>query len=365
MRRIAIIILYNPKGIIEDYVFFYLAKLQEICRKVVVVVNGQCQQVYIQRMQLLKYEIILRSNIGYDGGAYQDIFLKYRYKLKLDTYDEVVLSNDTFYGPFNKMSDMWNKFENINCDYWGITRHPGGIGADKQVYPEHIQAYFLVLKKRIITQDHFIGFWEKFQCPRSYWEAVRNFEIGINNYLREQRYIGKALMDLAEDKLPIKFNDNPYIVYSYELVVDMKFPFLKKKALDLRNVFFKKNWKCIEYLDKSQLYNVDLIKQDIKNTLFDIEAIQKFMKMYTRVYIYGKGIVGQNVDYLLKENKCHCDGFLTTYKVSEESDINSIDEVKMSDDMGVILAMNAEHTKEVIEVLRDKNIKDSQMFCIY
>lgn len=356
--RLAIVALFNKYGIIDDYIFTYIKELMKICKDIIIAINGNCENGYISRLENMGCRLYIRENIGYDGGAYKDVFLDFLDKSELRSYDEIILSNDTFYGPFYPLGELWNFFEPIDCDYWGITRHPDGENENGLRYDAHIQGYFLVIKKQIFLSDSFIKFWDELDYPKDYWSAVEEYELGLNNYLKNKNFVGCALTDFYTSCINQEYNINPYLYCCYDLVKKARSPFLKKKAININCVYFSEALKTIEYLKENKLYDIDLIWKSIGSTLqFDFMQINNFVKTHKKVYIYGAGVIGNNVANYLMNESLKFEAFVVSKGKEKYNNCINLDELMLTCDDGIIIAMNEKYTNEVMKLLEDRKIE--------
>ena len=184
MKRLGIFVFYDKEGIVDKYVEVLLETMLQELKKLVIVVNGNINESSKQRMLNYSENIFVRENKGYDGGAYKDVFLNYLVDENWENWDEVVLFNDTFFGPLFSWKNVFGKMESEDLDFWGLTRHPGGgkMPLSTNEIPSHLQGYFLVCKKNLVLSEAFYLFWESLEYPQSYNEAVENFEIRFTTY---------------------------------------------------------------------------------------------------------------------------------------------------------------------------------------
>lgn len=357
VNRLAVVVLYNKNGIIGDYFFFYLRKLKEICVDVVVIINGKCQQSYTQQIKSIGCQIIRRENYGYDSGAYKDYFSNCSWDLR--PYDEIVLSNDTFYGPFFSLKELFDQFQKENCDYWGITRHPAICEEGREI-PSHIQSYFMVFKKKVIRSSDFTNFWINMKYANDYREAVDNFEIALNEYLTNCGFKGSSLMDIAEENWEVK--KNPYLYYSYDLIKNTKVPFLKKKALWFSAPAFEQGLNALEYLQKEALYDTRLIWQDLNSNLHvGFNEIIEFVDNHNKVFLYGAGNCGRNIARYLKYRNRTYESFVVTEGKENYSNCIDICELKLNGNDGIIVAVSEKYVEEIERILQNKGIAKQQI----
>ena len=98
-NRLAIFVFYDEDGIVDKYVEYLLLNLAKQVQRTIVVVNGKINDISRKKLEVYTPEIYIRENKGYDAGAYKDILTKYLSLNEIKQFDEIVLLNDTFYGP--------------------------------------------------------------------------------------------------------------------------------------------------------------------------------------------------------------------------------------------------------------------------
>jgi len=233
MKRLGIFAFYDTAGIVDQYVSYYLEQMSSILERIIIVSNSPVTEK--GKMILHKYseDIIIRKDIGFDAGAYKDVIVNYLGEHIYKKYDQIVLFNDTVYGPFYDMSKIFAEMGEIEgLDMWGITEQSTSGWCHEYMIPPHIQAYFLVFNKKLIMSRDFWEYWDQLQYPQNYDEAVIYFEGGISVFFRKRGYSLSVYCkpERLERKREIQAVNNT-LLYCGELIVRYKCPFLKRKAL--------------------------------------------------------------------------------------------------------------------------------------
>jgi len=369
-RRLGIFVFFDYDGIADCYLEFLLDKLSKICQQINIVVNGEIQQSSLNRLYRYADRIYIRENIGFDAGAYKDFFLKVIPKYEWESYDEIVLMNDTFFGPIIPLEHIWSRFEAETIDFWGITRHPKGeYGSGEELY-SHIQAYFMVIGKRIIESPSFLEFWENIPYPQNYQSAVIEFEIQFTNFFEKYGFNSKSLMDAS---LFCKDNEgNPYLHHSYELIKYMDVPFLKKKCLMFENPGYINAIHALEYIEVELKFNTDMIWENIYRLsrekrfglIFNYCELEKFYKTHKQIFIYGAGNYGKKVQRYFQYRKWTFEGFLVSENVNKEQNCKNYAEMSFKDTDGIILALGKSYLAEVLEKV-SLDLKAEQLLVPY
>ena len=106
--RCSICVFWDRLGEARDFVIYYLNSLVEVSDKVLVVVNGKITDDSKSRIEHLGIEVVQRDNKGLDFAAYR-YGIEYLGYEKLSSYNELVLTNTTCYGPIYSLKNMFEE----------------------------------------------------------------------------------------------------------------------------------------------------------------------------------------------------------------------------------------------------------------
>lgn len=161
---------------IDPHVLHYLKRLRGAGCDILMV--SACTSLLREdREKALKYcsEIITRTNTGYDFGSYAiglDLM-----KLEISIrYRQIILCNDSVYGPFHDLKHIFDEMDSRGLDAWGMT--------DSFQLKYHLQSYFLVFKSSVLQKPRMRNFWDNlsFKLPKK--EVIKHCEIGFTQILR-------------------------------------------------------------------------------------------------------------------------------------------------------------------------------------
>lgn len=357
MKRLGIFVFYDNEGIVDAHVEYLLGALKERLEKLVITVNGSVSDSSYRKLKKFSSQIFIRPNIGLDAGAYKDTFLDFLNEEEWLSYDEIVLCNDTFFGPITPLQDVWKKLENVEADFWGITRHPGGKFEDNTEFPGHIQTYFLVLRKSLIRSSCFKLFWENLSYPETHRQAVEEFEIDFTNYFAQRGLYGTTLMDVCDCDFALNYGINPYVYYNYELIKNFKIPFLKKKCLEFDSSCYLRTMDLLMYIDDKTNYDVKLINDHIlrlysnrnKTILFDYNEIENFYNSHNKIYVYGAGKIGAKIQKYFSYRKWNIEAILVSEVDGDDKNIRKYGTIAFQQSDGIIMALGRKNLREVLE----------------
>lgn len=284
MRRIVIFSFYDKDGVVDSYIDFLLKELKTIASRIIIVVNGKIAR--NGENIFLKYsdEIVVRQNVGFDAGAYADILLNYLSNDELYNYDELILCNDTFYGPFISMKSIFGTMDKKPVDFWGLN-------IVKRKLLSFIQSYFLVFRTNILHSGDLLNYFKRNINP--YELDIKNiygtFEPSLFIYLDKKGY---DYGTYTNTELFSAYQNAHICIEKYRL------PILKKKSFSQ------------DYFDlETQIYTLQYIH---KNTKYDIQHI---LKNAERQYNFSMS-VDEVLNYKCKVTKTS--GKISKVKYSEE-----------------------------------------------
>lgn len=224
-KRLLIYVVYDRRGEVEEYIAYALKSLREHVDKILVVVNGKLTDQGRSRLEALVDEVLVRENRGFDIWGY---------KAGLDAvgediaaYDEVVLANDTWYGPVRPFAPVFEEMDSSALHFWGMTDHvrvePNPFtGTDYLAY--HLQSYWLAVRKAMFLSDEWIAYWRDLTVMDSYSDAVVKHEAVFTEIFTGFGFVGEVAFPTLTDRI-----ENHAVLYA-EHLVEAGCPTLKRRT---------------------------------------------------------------------------------------------------------------------------------------
>lgn len=359
-RRLCIFSIYDPKGVVAEYKLKHIEKIGEICDRVIVVINGEIDDTSFSAVKSYpKTYVYIRDNTDYDAGAYKHVLLNVVLPKELLLYDELILMNDTFYGPFISWYHIFGRMASEDVDFWGISRGGGTAG-----HLSHIQAYFIVFKRTMFkaVRSYFEGL-SHFSCVH---DVVLNHEYKLTWHFTELGYACTTYLDVVNNNYEPTDHDANYAVNPYALLTKYNCPVLKRKGINV--LCYENSIKAMDYLRNNTKYDVRLIERDVKRLdddgdlrPYSFREIDDFCAKYRDIYIYGKGVIGNRMANYFECKHKKYKGFLVTHR-SPDSDKNVFEYRRdmINPDTGIIVAVIYPAIEEISAMLK-KEINDEQV----
>jgi len=176
VRRVCIFAHYDQKNTVDEYVLYYLSELSIVTEKIIFVTVTDIGIKDITKLKNLGVHVIKRENIGYDFYSYKVGFEN----IESEEYDELIICNDSVFGPLYPLQNIFNEMEYVECDFWGVT--------DSKIMSYHIQSYFIVFRKAILVSSELKRFFSEVIVLNNKNSIIEEYEVGLSRRLIEKKY---------------------------------------------------------------------------------------------------------------------------------------------------------------------------------
>ncbi len=328
-KRICIFSFYNHYGYVEKYVLYLLRELSNVCENIIFVVNGTITDKSKEKVEELTDNVVIRPNYGFDAGAYKQI-LTGELSDCLTKYDELILCNDTFWGPFIPFKSIFEEMEQKKCDFWGFCDCTNN-------YCDYILSFFLVFREKIVKKNILQNYFDKYINDKTtdIHYAYCEFETGLYDFLLNNGYASGVYTNI--DNLNI-YKESDTLLYKCKL------PILKRKIFNKK--YFNKNKieASLTYLKRYTKYNLDYILEDVADN-YNISPtefyastdftdsgkyakcfesrhtenqLREFVNSGDQLYVYGAGVIACRFYWKYLRNMGNFIGFV----VSDDQMVN-------------------------------------------
>lgn len=372
MKRIGIFCFYDKDGIVDEYIEFLLDELSRCLSRLVVVVNGEINDKGKRIFKKYTDEIYIRENKGFDGGAYKDVLINVLGWNEVQKYEELILCNDTFYGPFVSFESIFDKMDCEKADFWGLNYYCNKVA-------NHLQSYFLVFRRKILHGFDLLDYFNKNINITSsdITDVYGDFELGLFYYLSNLGYSFSAYT-----------KDNPYNIFQYSDISIRQFnmPILKKKAFSPKSIMWNNAMNTLKYLSLNNDYDINFIlsninriynlkiskqeisefnpdKTDIISKKYDVakvsdDDIKNIVITGKKIYVYGLGVFSAHISTIINFYQGKVEGYIVSdnqrgvLRSKKGVKVCRVSKMDDEDDMVIIVALGKKYTQEVVPYLR-------------
>ena len=271
MKRLAIFAGYDKDNIIDDYVVYYIKELKKIADIIYV---SDCDMLENELTKISEYCInIINGRHGeYDFGSYKRGYIYAKENNLLNNYDYLILCNDSCYGPFFNFQEIVENMESRDTDTWGIFKYLADID-----YDEHLQSYFLSMKKKVFLSDWFTKFIYSVKKESDKLEIIKKYENGLGVLLKNNNVTTSSFLDSSIKTKEEKDNNIPF--YNIDITEKYGFPFIKISSITYC-IYSKVNAK--------QLTNLMQFIQPFYNTSLIINHLNRIFKKENIKYLFPR-----------------------------------------------------------------------------
>ncbi|MEE2525559.1 rhamnan synthesis F family protein [Hyphobacterium sp. HN65] len=284
-RDVAILVTWDMKGRVHDFLIEHMKALKKAGRTVILVSNSpEFPEDEVAKALPHCGLVAWRHNRGYDFGAYRDgVLLVPDY----DRLDSLILINDSIYGPFQPLAPLLKKAKAEKADVWGMT--------DSWDTRWHLQSYFLFFHAAALRNKWVKALWQNWTHVQSKSWIINKLEIGLTGRIEQQGLKCAALFPyrsqvtafantvrdnemLADESLPephrrllermLELADagapmNPCHFFWDQLIVQ-GFPFMKREVLTANPIGMPRLYEWSDVVGNNSKYDPDLVVRHLR-----------------------------------------------------------------------------------------------------
>lgn len=230
-RTLVLFAHYDPQGVVDSYVTYYLKALHDL-GATIVFVSGSPTLVPSSVAPILPLcaGIYTRRTLSLDFGSWHLAWCLLRQRgWSLAQFDRFVMANDSVYGPLFPIEEMWSSFR--DADMYGAIENT-------QMVP-HLQSFLLAWDLNSRTRPFLDEFWNDFHYVVHKGTLIWRYEVGLSERARKAGLRVKPFVSAdtirtiyrsssAQRWGSERFARNNGTLYQWDgLITDLRFPFLK------------------------------------------------------------------------------------------------------------------------------------------
>lgn len=227
---------FDPRGEIGYRVERALHGLRSHAERIVVVVNGSLGAEGRQTLEQLADDIVVRDNTGYDVWAFKAGLE--RAADGLAGFDEVLLANDSWYGPMDTFDEVFERMSSRAVHFWGMTDHAAdvdGAFAGSEGIPHHLQTYWIAIRRGVFLSEQWQRYWSELPQICSHDDAVKLHELVFTQVFASEGFRWEAAF--PAERYP---SSNPSVLNA-DLLLEQGCPVLKRRPLFHWPPFLERN----------------------------------------------------------------------------------------------------------------------------
>tara|TARA_B100000678_G_scaffold262718_1_gene245054 strand:- start:749 stop:2668 length:1920 start_codon:yes stop_codon:yes gene_type:complete len=224
--RLVVYVVYDRRGQIDPYIPFALRAFRAHAERLLVVVNGALDDDGRKALESVADVVLQRENTGFDTGGFQAAVA--HEGARLAEFDEVLFTNDTWFGPVRPLAPIFERMDAEAVDLWGLTDHPRveqEASWTGEVIPYHLQSYWIAVRGRMLRSAAWDAYWRALPEITSWREAVMRHEVVFTDHFVQRGYRSAVVFPFGDYD-----TENPSVFSAREMLAQ-GCPTLKRKAL--------------------------------------------------------------------------------------------------------------------------------------
>ncbi|MBU6408568.1 MAG: hypothetical protein KGS44_15810 [Alphaproteobacteria bacterium] len=191
MRRLWVISHYDRGGGAADYVLGMLRAYRALGGDLLVVSTADLSVAARMALRNVADALIERENLGLDFASWR---LGLEQRDGGAGYDEIILANDSIFGPFADISPFLARLRDPASPFLGLT-------LSLEVEP-HVQSFFMGFNMSRFPRLVFDDFWDGVRPLTNKRAIIENYEIGLSRRIAEAGIPLSAVFDMRAAPCP-------------------------------------------------------------------------------------------------------------------------------------------------------------------
>ncbi|MWD29647.1 glycosyltransferase [Aquicoccus sp. SCR17] len=285
LRTCAIFAAYAADGKVPDYTLHYLVGLAEIADRIVVVYDNDLPEEEANRLRPLCDDLIAARHGEYDFGSYKRGLVYARDRLALESYDHLLLCNDSCYGPLTSFAPSFREMCSRSVDFWGLTSNA--------TFQPHIQSFFVCFSRQMFLREDFFAFFEAVEKKPDVSQVVLTYEVPMTGHFEALGFTWDTLINKNTPGLERTTRMDPNVTMFPLYMARNGCELIKVKALKKVEVNYDGLNRTLLYLRRT---NAELFRAATEHAGVAIDprvfqvAISLICPFHNRAHLIGRAI---------------------------------------------------------------------------
>lgn len=184
--RIVILASYDPRRRIQNALIAQVESLREVADCLIFVADNYYPFAEIAKIRHLLDAYDCGRHGEYDFGSWKR-GLQIARSIGTGSTREILLCNDSVFGPLRDLKQIFTRMEKASCDFWGIS--------NSFEVREHLQSYFMAFRPQVFNSSIFQDFFRSVKEEAIYSNVVENYELRLTERLMNAGFSYEAVCD--------------------------------------------------------------------------------------------------------------------------------------------------------------------------
>lgn len=279
MDKLGIFLFNNHDELVAEYIRYLLDDIAPNLSHMCIIINNNM----FHNIDILKkYTDDIYINYNHKNiGIWKNVIVNHFGFEQLCNYDEIILFDDSFFGPLYPFKEIFNCMDNTSVDLWTILSN----GLDDQLNSSNFQ--FISFRKSLINSDVFKEFWMNLDINSCINKNNENYVI---NYFSKLGFVWKNYLEVV-NSFELDANEPFFSIFNInDLIINYKLPIINIKPFTLPKKIHLNYHNGLDlslvmnFLNKQTDYNVSLIYRHLlkivdPNALVNLLNLKKIVPL--------------------------------------------------------------------------------------
>ena len=261
MKRICLFSLNDPKGVLDGYVRNLIGELE----KVSVVYAIYRSDYDTETIPLPGEQLVFCPRCRTEAAALKQTILSMMGERKLEEYDELIMVNDSFFGPFTSVDNILRTAEekDAEADFWGLVAKNENEKTVKvcryHYQPWFLYTFFLVVRERMLRSEAFREYWKSMKNYVKESSAKEGHEFAFTKYFQDVGFKAFSFFECGKEPHSggLVFNCLPLLREGLPILQKLSFTVPYDRVLE--HGFKSQFGDCVRFIREHTSYDCDLI----------------------------------------------------------------------------------------------------------
>ena len=215
-RRVCVFVHFDPNDRLDPYVIHYMAALKASGLDIVLMSSSDLKDDAVAKISPMVEAVVCRQNLGHDFSGWA---LAIELFPDLLACEELIIANDSVYGPVGDLAAMFDRMNARPLDVWGV--------AESYDVDWHFQSWFVCFRKAALESTAFKSFWGEVRPLTDKRAIIESYEVPmLRTFRMEGLRVGTAVNC---QQLGVTFG-NP-TAHTWRKFLELGGPFVKVQLL--------------------------------------------------------------------------------------------------------------------------------------
>ena len=268
-RRLGIFRMNEKQEQVYGYSEYLLTCLSHHIERLVVVTGDYLKSQERHKLKRFSSDILLRKEVSTLAADIRTVLLNQDCPINMNDYDELLIFDDSFFGPFFDIAPVFDWSEKQDVDFWGITWQPSYITHEEVFVPAQMQSYFFAVGAPLFQNSAFFDFLETHHAPDYVsdegflTDLIEEKGYTWDVYIHTPEYVSSDPVDNYDSSIYLPY----FLIKKHKCPILLKQAFYASKLNALHYTTGDQLQKAFEYIGKHTSYNADLIWEYIVKNL--------------------------------------------------------------------------------------------------